>query len=264
MLEINFLNVLYIGNDHLSDQSFRGVFGTCEFATNFDSQIKLSEAYQALESTVYQLIFCDFNLPDGNAIDFLESKKFCDIPVIVFTSEGDDPSKANKVIKKGAFNCIEKDDFTATELAPIIDKILDSNSIREEQSKEVLVAPIITTSDGNNDSSNKFKDLNLKVLVELADGDGLFIETLFETYIKNTQVDIIKYEQAIVDDDVAIQNGIAHKLRSSFEIFHFDALHELSLRMENHSTSDEERLNFFELLKKSPSILQEKLDKFRE
>lgn len=83
----------------------------------------------------YDVVFCDFNLPDGTALEFLVEQKVAeDVPVIVLTSRGD-VEKATESLKNGAFDFITKDNVNAPSLERIINSITrvqDENKVRKE------------------------------------------------------------------------------------------------------------------------------------
>ena len=246
MLEINFLNVLYIGSDKMGQQSFHHILSQSALKMDFHSVLNLPQAYQELEKKTFQIIFCELNLSEGVVDDLLTSKQVNGTPVVVISAETD-KHRGIDLLKKGAYNFILNEDITTSGLEEIIKSAHPQIAIQQETSQL--------------DSGDKFADLDLGLLPQIADGDEEFIITLLETYIKNTTIDINNYEASMSNLD--IQYDIAHKLRPTFELFGFTKMQEVSTKIELKTASDEERLSFFQDLKESIGIVQDKLQKFQ-
>jgi two-component system, cell cycle response regulator len=93
----------------------------------------LLEAREALKEKNYDMIFLDYNLPDGKGIDFLNElkDKKVDIPVIVITGKGDE-MVASRMIQAGAYEYIPKDAINKKDLLSAIAKAMAKHNLQKE------------------------------------------------------------------------------------------------------------------------------------
>jgi DNA-binding NtrC family response regulator len=68
------------------------------------------EAMQLSKQTPFDLAILDFNLGDENGLDLLDifKREFPAIPVIMFSSLGDDPALIKDALARGAAACMSK------------------------------------------------------------------------------------------------------------------------------------------------------------
>jgi len=89
---------------HISKSNIEAIF---EFTDNIVDGSKLTTSGE------FDYVFCDYHLPDGSAIDYLRSiSGIVDTPVVVLSSLTD-LEKAVEALKIGAFDYIEKQNFSA-------------------------------------------------------------------------------------------------------------------------------------------------------
>lgn len=106
LTENRIINLLYIEDDHIDVIAFERHIKKEKL--NYKHQIAntINEAYGYLKSeNSYDAIICDYQLPDGDAIDIL--RKVIDIPVIIVTGAGDE-KLAVTALKAGAYDYITK------------------------------------------------------------------------------------------------------------------------------------------------------------
>ena len=106
---------------------------------NFDYQIlaaeTLEEALELWRSEAPDLVLTDFDLPDGNGLEILQSiqkttstKK---IPLILMTGQGDE-RLAVQAIKQGASDYLVKDDITASTLCHYVETAIAQWKLSEK------------------------------------------------------------------------------------------------------------------------------------
>lgn len=78
------------------------------------------------------LIFCDFSLEDGTAVDFLNQLKDKDETPVIIISSHRDIDKAISTLKLGAYDFIEKDKLSAIEFDRIIHNTIERQKERLE------------------------------------------------------------------------------------------------------------------------------------
>jgi len=109
------INVLYIEDE---DGDFRMVQRLLSHK-NFDIEraATIKDAIEKLNSSVFQLVLLDFDLPDGNGFDFMKRMTAAgwDLPVIVITGM-DDVSLATQMIQRGAYGYLTKADTNSESL----------------------------------------------------------------------------------------------------------------------------------------------------
>ena len=93
----------------------------------------LLEAWNEIENDMYDLIFLDYYLPDGEGIDFLHELKErkIEIPVIVITGKGDE-MVASRMIQEGAYEYIPKDAINRKALFSAVNKALSKFNLHKE------------------------------------------------------------------------------------------------------------------------------------
>lgn len=138
-MNIDLLHILLIEDDEIDQISFERLFSKVPTQVHCKIVCNLSAAHEYLKSGSVDLIFCDYNLPDGNALDFLDqTKNEKSFEVVVMTGLGD-VEKATDSLKKGAFDFITKDNIDIPTIESILSrysKFKSENSLRialEEQ-----------------------------------------------------------------------------------------------------------------------------------
>lgn len=120
-MNTDLLNILLIEDDEVDQLTFERLFKKVSTQVNFKIESDLSSAHDFIKNEAVDLIFCDFNLPDGNALDFLNhTKNQRHFEIVVMTGLGD-IEKATESLKNGAFDFITKDNIDI----PTVESILN-------------------------------------------------------------------------------------------------------------------------------------------
>jgi two-component system cell cycle response regulator len=93
----------------------------------------LADALARLEKVRYDLVFIEYLLPDGTALEFLEAvnSKGIETPVVVITSQGDELI-ASRMIQAGASDYLPKAKVSGDVLLRIISNALEKAGLRRE------------------------------------------------------------------------------------------------------------------------------------
>lgn len=89
--------------------------------------------FKRLKEKAFDLVFVDFALPSGNALDFiaLMAKKEIEIPIVVITGKGDEMI-ASQVIQAGAYDYLPKSRISKKSLTRIIHNTMDKFRMKTE------------------------------------------------------------------------------------------------------------------------------------
>ena len=103
---------------------------------------------ERLEQKLYDLIFVDYALPSGNALDFMAkmAEKEIEIPVVVITGKGDEMI-ASQVIQSGAYDYLPKSRISNKSLARIIQNTLDKFRMKTEIKQAMKKMAELSTKD---------------------------------------------------------------------------------------------------------------------
>lgn len=93
------------------------------------------EGYRILQSSEIDLIFCDFNMPEINGMQFVETALRIkpSAPIIIFTAYGT-VERAVEAIKRGAFDFIEKP-IDTEKLKGLLDKAIAKGKLHKDRSE---------------------------------------------------------------------------------------------------------------------------------
>lgn len=150
------MKLLLIEDDEADERIFRRYLSKCEVVPELTFTSTLKEAREIFQKEDFDLIFCDYNLPDGSAIDLLNEVKTEDASIVVITSHGD-VARATASLKAGAFDFIEKDLIDSLSLDRIfrnVERQREEVNRRKELEKELernflnTKAILDTTQDG--------------------------------------------------------------------------------------------------------------------
>jgi Response regulator containing CheY-like receiver, AAA-type ATPase, and DNA-binding domains len=115
------------------------VFPVC-YNINIIRSTSINQALHLIQDNKIDVILMEYNLPDGNGIDFLNNllKNNLHVPAIVVTSLGDEMIAA-QMIQAGAYNYISKDRLNEQTLIKLImntlEKALLKNDLKAAQKK---------------------------------------------------------------------------------------------------------------------------------
>ena len=128
----NPVNILSVEDNDLDFHKIKSPLADSELV-----QIERAEdigiAFERLDEKLFDLIFVDYALPSGNALDFLATmeEKQLEIPVVVITGKGDE-IVATRVIQNGAYDYLPKSRISKKSLARIIQNTLDKFRMKTE------------------------------------------------------------------------------------------------------------------------------------
>ena len=103
-----------------------------------DSTLEAREGLRKIFQESYDLVLCDYNLPDLSGLDILKEmrKKGKDLPFIVVTSTGSE-KVAVELMKEGAYDYVVKDSLFEGTLPVVIQRAIDRyNAYKEKERLE--------------------------------------------------------------------------------------------------------------------------------
>ena len=113
-------------------------------------------AFERLDEKSFDLIFVDYVLPSGNALDFMAAlkEKQLEIPTVVITGKGDEMI-ASQVIQSGAYDYLPKSRISKRSLARIIQNTLDKFRMKTEIKQAMEKMAELSTKDELTDLYNR-------------------------------------------------------------------------------------------------------------
>lgn len=149
------INILSVEDNDLDYQKIKTTIGHPE-------QIQIERAedidigFERLAEKSYDLVFVDFALPSGNALDFLAKmeEKQLETPVIVITGKGDEMI-ASQVIQCGAYDYLPKSRISKKSLARIIHNTLEKFRMKTEIKQAMEKMAELSTKDELTDLYNR-------------------------------------------------------------------------------------------------------------
>jgi two-component system cell cycle response regulator len=104
--------------------------------------------FERLAEKSFDLIFVDYALPSGNALDFIAKmeEKQLEIPVVVITGKGDEMI-ASQVIQRGAYDYLPKSRISKKSLARIIHNTLEKFRMKIEIKQAMEKMAELSTKD---------------------------------------------------------------------------------------------------------------------
>ncbi len=126
------ISILSIDDD---DEDFTDIEQTVKGHSklSLNRSTTIQDALERLEKDRLDMILMEYRLPDGTALEFLESiiSQAIEIPVVVITDQGDELA-ASRVIKAGAYDYLPKNKVTEESLLRIISHSLEKAGFRRE------------------------------------------------------------------------------------------------------------------------------------
>jgi two-component system cell cycle response regulator len=125
-------------------------------------QVRLEQAadidvgFKMLEEQSFDLIFLDYALPSGNALDFMAimAEKQLETPVVVITGQGDEMI-ASRVIQYGAYDYLPKSRISKKSLYRIIHTTMDKFRMKTEIKLAMEKMAELSTKDELTDLHNR-------------------------------------------------------------------------------------------------------------
>jgi two-component system cell cycle response regulator len=106
-------------------------------------------ALNRLSRDRFDIIFCGYHLPGGNALDFIRrlNEKRISIPVVVIPGQ-EDERIASRVMQSGAYDCLPVEKFTKTSIARVVSNVLEKSRLKAEIKNLVRRMSKLSTNDG--------------------------------------------------------------------------------------------------------------------
>ena len=116
----------------------------------------LDVAFERLEEKSFDLIFVDYALPSGNALDFMAmmQERQLDIPVVVITGKGDEMI-ASQVIQIGAYDYLPKSKISKKSLTRIVHNTMEKFRMKSEIKLAMEKMAELSTKDELTDLYNR-------------------------------------------------------------------------------------------------------------
>lgn len=134
------IRILLVEDDLADQVIFERTLKQCELDVELVVCQTLAEVGEHINSGTFQMAFCDYNLPDGTALQLIDSIAVAsELPVVVITSQGD-IKRATESLKKGAFDFITKDQINVAGLERTIfsiERIRAENTIRKQLERKL-------------------------------------------------------------------------------------------------------------------------------
>ena len=113
-------------------------------------------AFERLSEKSFDLIFVDYALPSGNALDFMAkmNEKQLEVPVVVITGKGDEMI-ASQVIQRGAYDYLPKSRISKKSLGRIIHNTMEKFRMKTEIKQAMEKMAELSTKDELTDLYNR-------------------------------------------------------------------------------------------------------------
>jgi len=129
---------------------------------DYPNQVRIERAedidigFKRLAKKSFDLIFVDFALPSGTALDFIAKmkEKQLEIPMVVITGKGDEMI-ASQVIQSGAYDYLPKSKISKKSLARIIHNALEKFRMKTEIKQAMEKMAELSTKDELTDLYNR-------------------------------------------------------------------------------------------------------------
>ncbi len=112
-----------IEDDHADQKIFKRKLSTLQQPHELFIAESLADTKALSNLMNIDAVFCDYNLPDGNAIDFLESFSFMDDASVIILTATADLRIAVDSLKRGAIDFLSKEQITADNLERILNAV---------------------------------------------------------------------------------------------------------------------------------------------
>jgi two-component system cell cycle response regulator len=124
--------ILSVEDNELDFQKIKATLGHSRLV-RIENADDIGVGFDMLMEKSYDLIFVDYALPSGNALEFMAllAEKQLEIPVVVITGKGDEMI-ASKVIQYGAYDYLPKSRISKKSLTRIIQNTIDKFRMKTE------------------------------------------------------------------------------------------------------------------------------------
>ncbi len=124
--------ILSVEDNEMDFQNIKATLGHSGLV-RIENADDIGVGFDMLMEKSYDLIFVDYALPSGNALEFMAmlAEKELEIPVVVITGKGDEMI-ASKVIQYGAYDYLPKSRISKRSLTRIIQNTIDKFRMKTE------------------------------------------------------------------------------------------------------------------------------------
>ena len=149
------INILSVEDNDLDFQKIKTTIGHPK-QIHIERAEDIDIGFERLAEKSFDLVFVDFALPSGNALDFLAKmeEKQLETPVIVITGKGDEMI-ASQVIQCGAYDYLPKSRISKKSLARIIHNTLEKFRMKTEIKQAMEKMAELSTKDELTDLYNR-------------------------------------------------------------------------------------------------------------
>ena len=225
------LRVLVVEDNELNTMLAKKVLDNLSAISFF--AINGVEAINQVKLTNPDIVLMDIQLPIMNGIEAtIKIREFSTVPILAMSAHVME-SERDKCLEAGMDGFIPKP-FKINDIISTISEKITLSHIKVEEAIEFDLA-----------------NLKMPSLLDLAEGDSEFIRTVLDMYLNNTPEELLIFKKAVASDDTLNQIHVAHKLRSSFKMLELKELAEISVKIENKQSTEEELLHFALLIEQS-------------
>ena len=128
------IKILLIEDDHADQLIFKRILKKTGIASDLVVADTVTGGSSMLKSNDIEIVFCDYNLPDGNALSLLKTLDADKIALVVITSQAD-IQMATESLMNGASDFITKDNINEPTLERVLTNIIRSKEQQVERQK---------------------------------------------------------------------------------------------------------------------------------
>lgn len=128
------IQLLIVEDDASHAEAIRRSFAKDSLAVDLQVVTSLRELRQQVALATPDMVLLDLNLPDGRALDILNSPEENDFPVLIMTSQGSE-TLAVETLKAGALDYIVKSAETFAAMPKIVERLLREWQIDQERQR---------------------------------------------------------------------------------------------------------------------------------
>ncbi len=149
------VNILSVEDNNLDYQKIETTIGPSN-QIRIERAEDIDIAFEILQEKSFDLIFVDYALPSGNALDVMAmmEEKQLEIPVVVITGKGDEMI-ASRVIQSGAYDYLPKSRISKKSLARIIHNTIEKFRMKTEIKQAMEKMAELSTKDELTDLYNR-------------------------------------------------------------------------------------------------------------
>ena len=174
------VKILLIEYESTEKEVFKKFLSEGSFENSLHWARSITKARSILKKEDFDVIFCNFNLPDGTALEFIEDNIIIEESPFIILSSEIEVKHAIRCIKLGAFDMVAKENLNAGE----IDKLITNAQRRRKEDK--LRNDLERRLDENYANTRAFLDNTTDGMWSLnSEGTLLMINQIAKTNLKS-------------------------------------------------------------------------------